>query len=271
MKIVWKSFRDRNSHEDFFFHQRDWSSVQNYWTHLLQTEDIPEILKGDVKYGITQLEQYSYSDSTCNTKDPKEKRKSFALVLAYDGSKYVGYQQQKGCALRTVEDDLDTSFQGQKFVASGRTDKDVSALSQVITFSTYKQNISPESIITEMNRSEPFLANRLAILSCVRVPRKFHPIFSATWRRYVYLFPVNEGCYGEEKIDVDMSFVNRCFARFVVCALLLLRFSFRCILELLGKLYRLTGSLIVRTELTGMDCKTSAICILPKPHCSATL
>jgi hypothetical protein len=262
MKTEWRSFYDRNSHEDFFFHQRDWKSVKSYWTHLLQTEDIPGLLKGDAKYGITRLDQYCYSDSTCNMKDPKEKRKSFALVLAYDGSQYVGYQQQKGCSLRTVEDDLDVAFHGQKFAASGRTDKDVSALSQVICFSTYNHNISPESLTSEMNSSEPFLSHRLAVLDCVRVPRKFHPIFSATWRRYVYLFPVNSGCYGEEKIDVDVTFINHCFERYVDFKGFSFFFLSLCMIELLGKLFLLMVLRIVKIGLMVMGYKTIVLCIV---------
>ena len=52
----------------------------------------------------------------------------------------------------------------------------------------------------------------MRIWDCKRVSRKFHPIFSATWRRYIYLFPVSPGLY-EDDIDVDVAFVDRCFSR----------------------------------------------------------
>lgn len=215
MRFSWKSQTaiDRGSHEAFFFHQRDWSKVECYWGSLLRLKVIPSVIAGDEIYGITKLKQLSFDNRTdFQRNDPKEKRQTFAFVIGYDGNQYNGYQQQKGSDVRTVEDDLDLAFK-RKLIASGRTDKGVSALSQVVSFSTYDK-ASLEDIVSIVKSSEPFQSNRLALWDAERVPRKFHPIFSATWRRYVYIFPVNHGSYGSEGIDVDCNFINRCFDRY---------------------------------------------------------
>jgi tRNA U38,U39,U40 pseudouridine synthase TruA len=45
-----------------------------------------------------------------------------------------------------------------------------------------------------------------------RAPRRFHALFSATWRRYVYIFPLNKGDY-EYDVDVDIPFIQKCFKK----------------------------------------------------------
>ena len=66
-------------------------------------------------------------------------------------------------------------------MASGRTDKDVSALSQIISFHTFDKNITVDSIYTLFSESEASFIGRLKLFQCVRVPRKFHALFLATW------------------------------------------------------------------------------------------
>jgi tRNA pseudouridine(38-40) synthase len=180
--------------------------------------------------------------------------------LAYDGTKYFGYQQQNEPTTKTVEDDLDIAF-GRKLLGAGRTDKDVSALSQVISFSTF-EDIDSETLLTSIRASEPFVSNRLAVWDCIRLPRKFHPVFCATWRRYLYLFPVSDGIYGEGKIDVDLPFINRCLERSVFLH------SFRILLHFnvfkyysAGLLIKLFLSMVLhieKTELSATVCKTIA-------------
>jgi hypothetical protein len=212
--LEWKSNYDRSSHEPFLFHNRNWSLVQNFWSYLLATKSFPSNFYGDETYGITNLRKLEFdAEKEFNPKNSKSNRKTFAFVLAYDGTKYFGYQQQNEPTTKTVEDDLDIAF-GRKLLGAGRTDKDVSALSQVISFSTF-EDIDSETLLTSIRASEPFVSNRLAVWDCIRLPRKFHPVFCATWRRYLYLFPVTDGIYGEEKIDVDIPFINRCLERSV--------------------------------------------------------
>ena len=66
-------------------------------------------------------------------------------------------------------------------MASGRTDKHVSALSQIISFHTFDESITAESIHGLFAESEASSTGRLKLFQCVRVPRKFHALFLATW------------------------------------------------------------------------------------------
>ena len=116
---------------------------------------------------------------------------------------------QKGVeGVRTVEGDVMLALGGRTSVAAGRTDRDVSAVSQIISFSTYDL-ITASDIMEKMRASEPVLAGRLAVYDAVRVPKRFQALFSATWRRYIYLFPLNTGTYLHD-VDVDVAFVDQC-------------------------------------------------------------
>jgi tRNA U38,U39,U40 pseudouridine synthase TruA len=79
-------------------------------------------------------------------------------------------------------------------MAAGRTDKGVSALSQVISFFINKDDLPEnENNILETMRNHPAVQDgRLAFFDCQTVPKKFHALFSATWRRYMYLYPLND-------------------------------------------------------------------------------
>lgn len=207
LEIYWKNSIERNSHDDFLYTNRNWSSIEKYWGLLITKKHFSSIFQGNDEYGITNLHKLEFNRTKeFDPKNTNEKRKTFAFVLAYDGTKYSGFQLQKGQDVKTVEADLEIAF-SRKIMASGRTDKDVSALSQVVSFSTF-EDLNEETLLSEIRNTEPFLQNRLAVWDCVRVPRRFHPVFCATWRRYLYLFPVNSGPFGEEKIDIDLAFVN---------------------------------------------------------------
>ena len=47
---------DRNSHDDFFY-SRDWNICSNFWMKMIQssTSSLPEFIKGDDIYGITNM------------------------------------------------------------------------------------------------------------------------------------------------------------------------------------------------------------------------
>lgn len=82
----------------------------------------------------------------------------------------------------------------------------VSAVSQVISFVRKKKHSnmsSPQKLLQEFNAYCLSQGNnRLVAYECVRVPRKFNARSSATWRRYLYLFPLNH------PQEVDISFIN---------------------------------------------------------------
>jgi tRNA pseudouridine(38-40) synthase len=109
----------------------------------------------------------------------------------------------------TVQDDL-AQILSRTSVAAGRTDKDVSALSQVLSFHTYDE-ITEGDIKELFAQSEAQMQGRIKLFSCTRVPRRFHALFLATWRRYVYAFPLKPGAYSG--YDVDVAYVARQLSR----------------------------------------------------------
>ncbi len=109
------------------------------------------------------------------------------VVLEYDGSGFVGWQQQaKG---RTVEAELKRALReitGQelKVYAAGRTDAGAHAEGQVVSFQT-DGRISPRRLVAALNAKLP---DDVAVLSAEEVPDTFHARYSARWRRYRYRY-----------------------------------------------------------------------------------
>ena len=180
-------------------------------------QNFPPFVTGDEQYGITNMsllsdtgfEEYQSKDNKFN------KRKTYALRIGYFGGKYKGYQMQSkelsNNSILTVESDLKAILR-LTTVAAGRTDKEVSAVSQIVCLQTFNSAINEEYILGKFCGSEPVMKGRLAIYSCVRVPRTFHSMFSATWRRYLYLFPLNIVDYNRDMspvFDVDIKFVDQ--------------------------------------------------------------
>jgi catabolite regulation protein CreA len=279
----------RNSHVEFF-NNRDWQSVQEFWSHALKalyqrdknetitaSSALPPFIVGDELFSWTSLNRLhmvSMDSGEFDSTDQKfSSRYTYALCIGYDGSKYNGYQQQRGTdpnQIRTVEDDVEFLLR-RKVIVAGRTDKDVSAMSQIISFHNHDAADQSDSIIKLIERrmerfdsclqsGEPYisddeisqndnesmtqpeqsmlskkksklqdkmnkkkssfsystptssLSGKFRVWDCQRVSRKFHPIFSTLWRRYIFLFPLCPGKY-ENNVDVDVDFVRRCFAR----------------------------------------------------------
>jgi tRNA U38,U39,U40 pseudouridine synthase TruA len=91
-------------------------------------------------------------------------------------------------------------------MAAGRTDKGVSALSQIISFYVNKDQLLDEKTLLQQIKSHPAIqSGRLAIFDCQTVPRKFHALFSATWRRYMFLYPLNDPQRAREMLDLRMT------------------------------------------------------------------
>lgn len=208
-EIVWKSNLDRKSHVPFF-EQRDWDSVIAYWGSLL-VNPLPPSISSPSEYTLTDLRtihEIGKEEFSCS--DPRYKRKTFAMRIGYNGCQYNGFQKQKGAiGVYTVEDDIQLALE-RSTVAAGRTDKDVSAVSQVISFSTY-EDIDEDFLMEKFNSSSGARAGRLVAYDCARVPKRFHSLFSATWRRYIFYFPLNYGNY--HGVDVDVEFVRLCLSK----------------------------------------------------------
>ena len=205
-------FRDRGSHLSFF-DERNWVVVHKFWRNVMQSKVLHPFLSGTADYGVTSLIPISdLGRYEFESNDPRFKRKTFAIRFGYDGTRYNGYQKQKGVSnIQTVEDDIENILQ-HKVVAAGRTDKNVSAISQVLSFSTYEE-ITAKDIVEKIVRSEQYREAKIGVWDCQRVPRKFHALFSATWRRYMYLFPLAKGKFTKHSVDVDIDFVQKCLAK----------------------------------------------------------
>jgi tRNA pseudouridine38-40 synthase len=109
------------------------------------------------------------------------------VVLEYDGSGFVGWQQQAHG--RTVEAELKRALQGVtgqelKVYAAGRTDAGAHAEGQVVSFQT-DGRISPHRLVAALNARLP---SDVAVLSGEEVADGFHARYSARWRRYRYRY-----------------------------------------------------------------------------------
>eukprot|EP01031_Cornospumella_fuschlensis_P026890 gene26890-32497_t len=225
----------RKSHADFF-EARSWGWIESFWQRMVVTDSFPSFLHGTTPYSVTDLvpiHKLGLQEYTSN--DPRYRRQTFALRISYLGSAYHGFQCQHAAgtqpSVATVEQDLKDAL-GRSIVAAGRTDRAVSAISQVISFSTYEP-LSPADFLLSLRAHPNFNVHcnhgKLSVSQCVRVPRRFHALFSASWRRYAYLFPLNEGAYvqtvqgredertrsvdeapEEVHVDVDIAFAQRC-------------------------------------------------------------
>uniref|UniRef100_A0A1D1ZID8 tRNA pseudouridine synthase A n=1 Tax=Anthurium amnicola TaxID=1678845 RepID=A0A1D1ZID8_9ARAE len=144
-------------------------------------------------------------------------RTTFRVVLSYHGGSFDGWQKQPG-SLNTVQGvvekalgrfvdekkaqqlkDRSLPVEGCALVA-GRTDKGVTALRQVCSFYTWRKEVKAKDIEDAINKAAP---GKLKTLFASEVSRMFHPNFSAKWRRYFYIFPLDDG---SEQLNNDETY-----------------------------------------------------------------
>ncbi|WP_262315135.1 tRNA pseudouridine(38-40) synthase TruA [Lacticaseibacillus parakribbianus] len=110
----------------------------------------------------------------------------YKLTLAYDGTKFAGYQVQP--RQRTVQGVLQKALgkmakcESIHVDGSGRTDSGVHALGQVVSFD-FPGNIPARSMLLAMNSLMPL---DIEILKAEIVPSAFHARYSAIGKRYLY-------------------------------------------------------------------------------------
>ena len=134
----------------------------------------------------------------------------FRLIIEYDGTRYNGWQVQKG--ERTVQgcffDACRQVFNNEKyeFFGAGRTDGGVHALAQVAHLEV-KTELSPPRIRMGINDNLPHDVN---VLRVETVSPDFHARFDATARSYVYLISQRRTAFGKnyvwwvkDKLDVS--------------------------------------------------------------------
>ncbi|KAF3962795.1 hypothetical protein CMV_012742 [Castanea mollissima] len=179
--------------------------IQNFLQthHVHNNAEIPEVSDK------TELESVSAEERT-----GRWARSTFKIVLSYHGGSFDGWQKQPG--LNTVQGLIEISL--GKFVdenkvkllkdkglplegcvvVAGRTDKGVTALQQNCAFSTWRRDIKTQDIGEAINSAVP---GKLRVISVSEVSRVFHPNFSAKWRRYLYIFPLNDWEDGEHSSE----------------------------------------------------------------------
>lgn len=113
--------------------------------------------------------------------------KNIKLILEYDGTRYHGWQVQRRCASKTLQETIEQTLQKVlqekiRLVASGRTDAGVHALGQVAHFQT-KSDISLDKLHRALNS---LLPSDISILGVEACDRHFHSRFDAKSKVYRY-------------------------------------------------------------------------------------
>lgn len=111
----------------------------------------------------------------------------YKLTLAYDGSRFAGFQIQTA-KQRTVQGDLEAALteiaQGQpvKVHGSGRTDSGVHALGQVAHLD-FPFDLDPQAMERALNST---LKDDVSIIQVDRVAEDFHARYDAKAKTYIY-------------------------------------------------------------------------------------
>lgn len=186
-----------------FFKNRDWKAVSNFWYHNVRSPT--PLITGDSKYGVTDLKNLEYKF------DQQSKYRRFALRIGYVGTMYNAYQRSrfevKGEV--KVEHDLDTALGKQAF-CQRLTKPNVSAISQIVSLPGTNKDTT-DTILEKARNCLPVCVGRLAVYDCVNVVTSFVAMEGITWRRFLYVFPLNEGLY--DGVDIDVDFVNKALQR----------------------------------------------------------
>lgn len=110
------------------------------------------------------------------------------ITLAYDGTNYHGFQEQRGTRFLTVQSVLEdrlTKLAGKniRVIGASRTDAGVHARGQVINFITGSWPVPVERLARAANG---ILPEDIVVLSAEKAPDNFHARFSAVAKTYCY-------------------------------------------------------------------------------------
>jgi len=112
--------------------------------------------------------------------------RNIRLVLAYDGTRYAGWQVQpdRVSVQSTVEDAI-AELTGERvsLLSAGRTDAGVHALGQVVNFFT-KSTIPPDKWRPALQTKLP---PDIVVRDSAEVPDHFHATYAAKVKRYRYV------------------------------------------------------------------------------------
>lgn len=112
--------------------------------------------------------------------------KNFKLIVAYDGTNYLGWQDAKAgpsieAELRSVLEQV--LQQTVTLQAASRTDAGVHARHQVVNFRTERSEIDPKKLLISLNC---LLPGSIAITSIQEVSEEFHPTLHCSYKEYRY-------------------------------------------------------------------------------------
>jgi tRNA pseudouridine38-40 synthase len=110
---------------------------------------------------------------------------SFKIVIAYDGTDFVGWQRQAaGTSIQGLIEDALRDLDGHEVAVAGagRTDAGVHALGQVASF-TLGRNVDAATVVRAVNARLPV---DVRVLSAVEVAPTFHARFAARGKIYRY-------------------------------------------------------------------------------------
>lgn len=140
-------------------------------------------------------------------------------IVSYDGSRYMGFQVQDD--MPTIELELMEAIKkvlnyDVKIYASGRTDKGVHAIGQVIHFDI-ETDISEYGLMKAINS---FLPDDIRIVELNIVGDDFHARFSAKSKEYHYLVKINnytvfDRLYYARYYNLDIDKMKEAIKKFI--------------------------------------------------------
>ncbi|CAA7028830.1 unnamed protein product [Microthlaspi erraticum] len=202
-----------NARETYrFMYDRPWQHVLDLYSNAVQGkfsvlqlfEPKRTLVHDDGKTEEKPLEAEMETSTRKDGRTGRWERVNFKIVLSYNGASFDGWQKQPD--LHTVQSVVEKSLGGfvderkaqllkkkckpleGRVLVAGRTDKGVSALNQVCSFYTWRKDIETIEIEDAINKDA---SGKLRVVSISKVSRAFHPNFSAKWRRYLYIFPLD--------------------------------------------------------------------------------
>lgn len=112
---------------------------------------------------------------------------NYKIVIAYDGSRYNGFQRQSKHPEKTIqgkiENVLSQLFEEEiQIIGSGRTDAGVHSKGQVCNFHT-KKSISDDQILVYLRQ---YLPQDIAVIKLSRASERFHSRYNVVSKCYSY-------------------------------------------------------------------------------------
>ncbi|XVF69838.1 hypothetical protein PTKIN_Ptkin11bG0112900 [Pterospermum kingtungense] len=204
-----------------FMYERSWQDVVHFYSNVVNARFNLSTLFGNAAQTCIDVDDDSKPLEVCDERGGRWERVTFKIILSYSGGAFDGWQKQPG--LNTVQEIVERSlgrFVDEKkaqllkekskplegcAVVAGRTDKGVSAIWQVCSFYTWRKDVKPCDIEDAINTMAP---GKLRVVSVSEVSRVFHPNFSAKWRRYLYIFPLNDQEIETQNCENEKEFEN---------------------------------------------------------------